>query len=349
MAKFVGILASCAGVANAQFAPNMGTLDAVADNNVEEAQAFANAAGKLPSASSQTAAIDSMNANEQAALTGNSSGCVVDYSTGECVKSGFLAKKRGTFDALVRPLIQRTLDTTPDVGDNERKTQAPLVWIKLHKATNVASSGEQYSDFVGGKSFLHAPAFPGNSASNAAAINSAIRSATSSGAYAKKTANSGSVVARAKAALGANAAADGKAAQRLQDMKASAFNLVHANVVKALHNGGCARDYSATCPLGWSSESGSCVPPAGYSGNCGTGAAGSSTQQKEQFAAQCAASWACADAGVNFGSCPAGWTASNGTCNAPASYTGICSGNMDFSAMSDAQKANWAAFCGAHW
>ena len=38
MAKFVGIVASFAGLASAQFAPNMGTLDAVADNNVEEAQ-----------------------------------------------------------------------------------------------------------------------------------------------------------------------------------------------------------------------------------------------------------------------------------------------------------------------
>lgn len=328
---------------NAQFNANLGTIDAIADNNVEEAQAYADAAAQLPGAGAQAQAIAGMNSKEQAGLTGNASGCVMDYSTGECLKSAFL---QGAYDAAIRPIIQRTLDATPDPGQNERRTQAPLVWMKFHKMHS-AGTGETFSDFA--KSFLQEPTFPGNSASNANAISNIITQATSSPAYQSKTQNSASVIAQAKAEGQKVLAREAKAAERTNAMKSAAFTLVRNQLIKALHAGGCARDYSAACPLGWSSENGACVPSADYTGPCGSGSAGTSAAQKESFAIQCAASWACADGAVSFAGCPAGWTSQGSACTAPSSYNGISSTTMNFSGMSNEQKAKWAVFAGAHW
>jgi len=332
--------------ANAQFTPNLKTVDAIADNNVEEAQAYADAAAALPGSTAQMQAIAGLNNKEQAALTGNASGCVMDYSTGECMKSSFL---QGAFDAAIRPIIQRTLDSTPDPGSFERRTQAPMIWMKFHKAHTPSGTGETFADFAASKSFLQEPTFPGNSASNANAISNIITQATSSPQYQAKTQNSASVIAQAKAEGQRILAKEAKAAERMNSMKSTAFTLVRNQIVKSLHAGGCARDYSAACPLGWSSENGACVPSADYTGPCGTGSAGTSASQKESFAIQCAASWACADGAVSFSVCPAGWTAQGGACTAPTNYSGICSTTTDFSGMSNEQKAKWAAMCGAHW
>ena len=53
-----------------------------------------------------------------------------------------------------------------------------------------------------------------------------------------------------------------------EDLKQSAYARVHLYVLRELYIGGCPRNTSA-CPFGWvDGSSGSCEPPAGYTGLC---------------------------------------------------------------------------------
>lgn len=91
--------------------------------------------------------------------TGSSStGCVIDQATGECAKTSFVSP-------FVRPLIARSTGGGADL-QYERKTQGPLIFFKLHKA-----------------SFLGEPAFPGEALDAAAKISDIVKSATSSDAF----------------------------------------------------------------------------------------------------------------------------------------------------------------------
>merc|ERR1719183_145365 len=84
-----------------------------------------------------------------------SSGCVRDLATGNCMS--FLQQQASPIASAIRPLVQRALASGPNAGDYERKTQAPLVWMKFHHV-NMPSS------------FLSEPQFPGNAASAGASI-----------------------------------------------------------------------------------------------------------------------------------------------------------------------------------
>lgn len=133
----------------------------------------------------------------------------------------------------------------------------------------------------------------------------------------------------------------------LTSLRSDAYILTHLSARRALHVGGCARDYSSACPTNFVEDGGVCVPGDGYSGPCGPQA----VANKEDFAFKCGASWPCASFNSpTYSGCPSGWSAgADGSCLAGPGYTGICSPTTNFSGMSDAQKAQWSAFCSVSW
>ena len=134
-------------------------------------------------------------------------------------------------------------------------------------------------------------------------------------------------------------------------LAAVAFAMVQARVLKSEYVGGCPRDMSG-CPTSWADQSnGLCEPPEDYDGLCtAIDVKGLSTEQKEDFAWKCRASWPCAPScKLDFGTCPDAWDNLNGLCLAPSSYDGICSPAMVFSSFTQQQKAEWAATCSARW
>lgn len=122
----------------------------------------------------------------------------------------------------------------------------------------------------------------------------------------------------------------------------AAYAAASEQAAKLLHAGGCPRDYSGSCPSGWSEAGGACEPAGNYNGPCAAGAVGN----KEEFAVKCRASWPCAACTRDYSGCPAGWSEADGLCTAPASYKGACSTAMDFSGFGGKQKAELAAMCG---
>ncbi len=129
---------------NAQKKPSFDAVDVIADNYVAEANAFLNAAKSGMSEAQMLAKIDELNGSEIKdfeAAHAPETGCVRDYITGECAGSSFLAKRsrQSPTAAVLRTFMSRDMDlnTAPgtEPGLYERKTQAPLVWLKLTKSS----------------------------------------------------------------------------------------------------------------------------------------------------------------------------------------------------------------------
>ena len=133
------------------------------------------------------------------------------------------------------------------------------------------------------------PSYPGQTASIATRVNDIVRAARAS--------SSDDALMQAKLSSEAKARfqQEADAESRIEALRKDAFTLVHANLLKVLHAGGCPRDYSG-CPRGWSASGDVCSPSLDYAGSCGTTRmAGYSAQQKESFAVSCEASWPCQD------------------------------------------------------
>ena len=139
-----------------------------------------------------------------------------------------------------------------------------------------------------------APAFPAGASDALSSASSVTQKATSSSAYASTAGGDASAVASAISA-GAKRLTEAVASEMsLSQLRADAYVLTLLQVRKALHVGGCARDYSG-CPVGYVDDGAACSPGSDYNGPCGAHALKSfSTSQKEDFAFKCGASWPCA-------------------------------------------------------
>ena len=62
----------------------------------------------------------------------------------------------------------------------------------------------------------------------------------------------------------------------LAQLRNDAYVLAHLQVRKALHVGGCPRNYSG-CPVGFVDDGASCSPGSDYTGPCGANAVNSFT------------------------------------------------------------------------
>ena len=133
---------------------NMKDVEAVAEANVQEAQAILTAAQQLPTVNEQLKNIEALNAAEneqiQNAYAGDVSAagsnsncgasCVRDYSQQPqsdgcypCRNSAFLAARTtGPAELLLRKVLRRSMNGSAG-GAFSRKTQSPIVWMHLHK------------------------------------------------------------------------------------------------------------------------------------------------------------------------------------------------------------------------
>lgn len=131
-------------------------------------------------------------------------------------------------------------------------------------------------------------------------------------------------------------------------------------VKRYVYLGGCPRDFSATCPLGWTAGSGdTCAPPASYGGACGSMSfKGLGQSELEAAVLKCSVNFPCASPSTSvslsthaapcdrgFAACPEGWEVQNGLCVAAGSYDGLCSPVADLRDVGDEGKASWAARC----
>lgn len=134
--------------------PEMADLQAVADNAKLIADSYLAAAKASPSAAQMLQRVGSLNANESAGITGGSTGCVRDYSKpGAPCATSFLAARSGQspIAALLRPFISRTTanNSGADVGMFDRKTQAPMVWLKLNsQELHTPAGAKAFADFA---------------------------------------------------------------------------------------------------------------------------------------------------------------------------------------------------------
>jgi len=135
-----------------------------------------------------------------------------------------------------------------------------------------------------------------------------------------------------------------------EELHAAVASAAELAVKRYVYLGGCPRDFSASCPIGWSAGSGgACEPPADYSGPCGSMSFSSLGQsQLEDAVLKCSVDFPCAaPCDHGFSACPEGWSEEKGLCTAGASYDGLCSPVADFREASDESKALWSARCGA--
>lgn len=119
----------------------------------------------------------------------------------------------------------------------------------------------------------------------------------------------------------------------------------------------CTRDYSKTCPEGWTDLGGSkCEAPKAYGGACATleSFQGYSPLQKAAYAEACKAPWPCfgeCSEGRDYdGLCPAEWTdIGGGICQSPPTYGGNCLKQYKFDTYALEKKEQVAQACGFQW
>merc|ERR1712232_30159 len=137
--------------------------------------------------------------------------------------------------------------------------------------------------------------------------------------------------------------------EELHEAAASAATLA---VKRYVYLGGCPRDFSAACPLGWTAGSGvTCDPPASYTGPCGAMSFKSLGQNAlEDAVLKCRVNFPCAaPCDHSFAACPEGWSEQAGLCIAGGDYDGLCSPVADLREAGDEGKAAWAARCSARF
>ena len=119
----------------------------------------------------------------------------------------------------------------------------------------------------------------------------------------------------------------------------------------------CTRDYSKTCPEGWTELGGSkCEAPKSYGGACSTldSFKGYSPLQKSAYAEACNAPWPCfgeCSEGRDYDQlCPAEWAEiGGGICQAPSTYSGSCLKQYKFDTYTLEKKEQVAHACGFQW
>lgn len=240
-ALFIGALA--------QRKPTMNDLESVSEAYLQAGNAYLNAAKHV-----------------QAATSTGASGCVVDKATGKCVS--FLKQR-----SFIQPIVAKIMGSdTESVGELERKSQSPLVFMHLHS------------------SFARDPAFPGQSEAASSVIANTINTASAAQDHSGDSKQLAKAIASGSAKLAGRVASD----MNLAALRKDAFIAVHLRVRKMLHNGGCPRNYSG-CPVSFVKSGSGCAPGFSYNGFCGARDFGSmSISEKESWAFRCGASWGCA-------------------------------------------------------
>lgn len=114
----------------------------------------------------------------------------------------------------------------------------------------------------------------------------------------------------------------------------------------------CDRDYSQTCPQGFSSSSGSCVATT-YNGACRSEVQNFSAwtlAAKTRWQQQCGAFWSCKSCTRDYSQqCPQGFESTGSGCRATAAYDGPCRGEYNFSEWNASMLKNFSNACGAYW
>lgn len=238
--------ALAATMAAAQRAPSMADLEAASQAYAAAGSAYLTAAKSVQQSVSEPAG-----------------GCVRDKTTGECVS--FL-------QSFVQPIIARVMGAdTESVGELERKTQSPAIFLHLHH------------------SFLQDPVFPGAAAGASTTIAKSLAAAAGAQDRKGESALIQKAISQGSAQLATRAASD----LNLAALRKDAYIATHFRVRKMLHTGGCPRDFSG-CPVGFAAGGAGCEPTS-YQGFCGARDFSSmSAAQKEDWSFKCGASFACA-------------------------------------------------------
>jgi CPW-WPC domain-containing protein len=124
--------------------------------------------------------------------------------------------------------------------------------------------------------------------------------------------------------------------------------------------GSCIRNHADICPKGWalSDSRASCYSEGTYEGPCAGEelqlSAQSTPEAKSEIAARCRVEWPCKACLLDFSACPFDWStlaSSNGKliCKSVGSYDGYCDRKVDFTGVSDREKAIWSTRCGVLW
>ena len=210
-----------------------------------------------------------------------------------------------------------------EAAELSRETQAPMVWLNLHKSTaGVAGAGfvslaEPAVDAVA-SIFEHAPVQTFEAPKEVAATSALVRD------------------------LAAQPAPPSPIASRVLD--------------PARHHAiaACDRDLAQPCPAEFEPVgNGQCAPLASYAGPCG-GAhsfAGLSPTAKARWSELCLAWWPCVSCERDLaGVCPVGWVRGGGAvCEPTPGYAGPCAASVDFAGYTRSMMAEWSATCDAHW
>ena len=203
-----------------------------------------------------------------------------------------------------------------------RETQAPMVWLNLHKSTAGASGAAfvsvaepAFGDVAG--IFEHAPVQTFEARKDVAATSAIMQ------------------------ALSAQPAPASPIASRVLDP-------ARHHAVAA-----CDRDFAQSCPAEFEPVgAGKCAPAAAYAGPCGGSLSfvGLSAAAKGRWSDMCLAWWPCLSCDRDLASvCPVGWERDSGTvCKPTAVYGGPCTASVDFAGYTRSMLAQWSATCDAH-
>lgn len=221
----------------------------------------------------------------------------------------------------------------------ERKTQAPLVWLNLHKSTLHASHAPLSSDAaVSTDGVAHPVAFLDVAASPLDSIVGLVQAAP---------------VQLSEPSEGVKAAS---AVMREAARSAAPPSPYVGRVLDPILGRGaqaCDYDFEDACPESFVFVAGQgCAPGSSYRGPCGgqlRSFEGLPDGAKIRWSSQCLAWWPCKSCSRDFSAaCPRGWFASDGRCTPPADYVGPC-GATTFAGYNAEMLHEWSAACGAHW
>ena len=124
---------------------------------------------------------------------------------------------------------------------------------------------------------------------------------------------------------------------------------------------GCARDWAAPCPNGWTqgAQSGeaTCSSPRSYIGGCATvqSFVGMDKGSRVRFAEECDAPWPCANecaGGADFDGCPTGWSnVGGGFCSqtTATSADAACPTIINFAELGAHEKEELSRVCSIGW
>lgn len=139
----------------------------------------------------------------------------------------------------------------------------------------------------------------------------------------------------------------------IQNAVSGAFSKAAASEGLPTNDLACTRDYSKSCPIGWSFDGvDGCTAPEKYDGACPPTLklGGMTPVEKSKKAAKCGTEFPCLGACIeDFEGdlCPVGWDMDiDGWCVAGTTYSGKCVRRKRFVGWSAAAKESWAAECG---